>query len=69
MLFCFLKKYMEHLFGYKNLSGCGPLLCARPASEQLRGISLVTRQPIAFPPRRMFDEYPFYALFAHLTEL
>ncbi len=26
------------------------------ASEQLRGISLVTRQPIEFPPRRLLDE-------------
>ncbi len=35
------------------------LLYARPASEQLRGISLVTRYPIKFPSGRLLGRMPF----------
>ncbi len=38
-----------------------PITVRRPASEQLRGISLVTREPIEFPPRRLLGECLFFA--------
>ncbi len=43
----------------KLFHGRVALLCARLASEQLCGISLVTRQPIAFPPCYVVGECAF----------
>ncbi len=42
--------------------GHATLLYARPASEQLRGISLVNHHPIAFPTSRLIDHNAFYTL-------
>ncbi len=47
--------------------GRAPLLYARPVSEQLRGISLVSRKPIAFPPRYLLSECTWTELLCPLT--